>query len=797
MSRPRLRRFLQVLCILLCATLLWAAWYGAKRGLTRSWRERVFAEFRAQGIEIAFQKLTADPFQGFVAREVVVFDANDHQRVLAEIDHLKLNIDWSRLIRRKPFVSALELRDARLSLPLNRRDVRSKRLEVSHLQARLLFPEKQIRLVHAEARTLGFSIRAEGWISNPTAPADEDSTQPSSWLPTAERAIQEMDSIQWRGERPQVDVQFSGDMSVPGSVAASLRVQAGDFVARGYGLESLALLAAWREGALDLQELALEDKSGGLHAVGRWEPGGAVEVRLESTLDPCRLATAAGQEFPPNLLEFQQRPTVRVHLESNRAVGEGLRITGSVESSEFSWKKEPFESLKASVSWENALSGGASRWSVRELRLVHKQGTLSGDALSAPGQFRVKMASTLPVSILELALPEQSAASPVHWLQTKEALRMDVEVQGSAPELLACTAWGRVKVGRGTFRGVAIEQFETPFRLRGGVWSLGPFQLKRTEGTGEGSITYDSVHNDLFFHDIRMRLNPVDTMTLIEPEWVSEVSPYRFKGPPPLVILRGSAAPHTPERTNISVSVESKGGMDYDFAGKTLPVAEVAAQLLFTPRRVQLTSIAGRLFGGKIDGNVDISVKPDGAPHKASLYITDMDFAALSRLYTGYDDSKGRLNCSFLWKGDDDNARKVDGSGELSVTNGNVFVIPFLGPLSTLLNAVVPGLGVSTAHKATASFTVKDGVFNTRNLHIDGTGFTLLGHGDLNFVDDTMQFYARVNARSLPGFVLFPVSKLLEYAAEGKLSKPVWKPRILTRHERAGGDAAPALDPSN
>ena len=162
-------------------------------------------------------------------------------------------------------------------------------------------------------------------------------------------------------------------------------------------------------------------------------------------------------------------------------------------------------------------------------------------------------------------------------------------------------------------------------------------------------------------------------------------------------------------------------------------------------------------------------------------------------MYADYDDSKGRLNCSFLWKGDDDNARKVDGSGQLSITDGNVFLIPFLGPLSGLLNTVIPGLGVSTAHKATASFTIKDGVFNTRNLHVDGTSFTLRGHGDLRFMDDSMQFYARVNARSLPGIVLFPVSKLLEYAAEGKLSKPVWKPRILTRRERSEADPS-AMD---
>ena len=83
MPRPRLRRFLQIFLALLCGGILWAGWYGAKRGLTRSWRERVFAEFRARGVEITFKKLTADPFRGFVAREVIIFDANDRQRTLA------------------------------------------------------------------------------------------------------------------------------------------------------------------------------------------------------------------------------------------------------------------------------------------------------------------------------------------------------------------------------------------------------------------------------------------------------------------------------------------------------------------------------------------------------------------------------------------------------------------------------------------------------------------------------------------------------------------------------------------
>jgi hypothetical protein len=787
MSRPRLRRILQLLLLLLCATVLWAAWYGAKRGLTRNWRERIFAEFRAHGIEITFNKLTVDPFQGFVARDVSIFDANDHQRILAQIDHLTLNIDWSRLIKKRPFVSALELRNARLSLPLDRRNPQSRRLEVNHLQARLLLPEKQVRLVHAQALVLGLKLRAEGWISNPASFLDSDAEKPTPWLATAEQAVQELQAIQWRSEPPVVRLQFSGDMSAPDSFSANLRIEADEFTVRNYAMDGFSLSAIWRDNALDLQEISFEDKHGSLHGVGRLTSGGTLEARLESSLDPCLVAAAFGQGPLLEPLKFEKRPSIRAHIEGSLNSGAAPRVTGSLDSTGFLWKGERFESLSAVASWEG------EKWSVRELALTHKAGSLKADVLRGPQEFRAKLSSNLPLPVLELAWPEQPADSPLHWLQSKEPLSIQLEAHGSAPDLKTCALWGKIQVKQGVFRNIAFEKLVVPLGLKGGVWSFGPLQLKRAEGVGEGSVTYDSINNGLYLHDLKIRLNPVDVMNMIEPEWVSEVAPYRFKGPPPFVTVKGSASPHSAERTNISVSVESKGGMDYDFAGKTLPIDEVSAQILFTPHRVQLTSVSAKLFGGKVDGNVDISVKPDSAPHKASLYITDMDFASLSRLYTGYDDSKGRLNCSFLWKGDDDNGRKVDGTGQLSITDGNVFVIPFLGPLSTLLNSVIPGLGVSKAHKATASFTVKDGVFNTRNLHVDGTGFTLRGHGDLRFMDDSMQFYARVNARSLPGIVLFPVSKLFEYAADGKLSKPVWKPRILTRRERAGAEAS-AMD---
>ena len=114
------------------------------------------------------------------------------------------------------------------------------------------------------------------------------------------------------------------------------------------------------------------------------------------------------------------------------------------------------------------------------------------------------------------------------------------------------------------------------------------------------------------------------------------------------------------------------------------------------------------------------------------------------------------------------------------VDRGNVFAIPFMGPLSGVLSNVVPGLGFDKAHRAMASFQTADGRISTGNLDVHGLGFSLIGGGWIGYTNDTMDFHVRMNTRGLPGLVLTPVSKLFEYSSQGPLSKPVWRPRVLT-----------------
>jgi hypothetical protein len=167
--------------------------------------------------------------------------------------------------------------------------------------------------------------------------------------------------------------------------------------------------------------------------------------------------------------------------------------------------------------------------------------------------------------------------------------------------------------------------------------------------------------------------------------------------------------------------------------------------------------------------------------HSASVTLENLDFSSLTKLYFDYQNSQGRLNGRYEFSGRGDDARTMDGRGELTVTDGDIFAIPFLGPLSGVLDGFVPGMGHTVARHAATTFTVKDGAIATNDLVVQGTGFSMIGNGQLFFLDDRMNFDMRINAQGLPGVLLFPVSKLLEYTADQKLSKPVWRLKIGPR----------------
>ena len=153
-----------------------------------------------------------------------------------------------------------------------------------------------------------------------------------------------------------------------------------------------------------------------------------------------------------------------------------------------------------------------------------------------------------------------------------------------------------------------------------------------------------------------------------------------------------------------------------------------------------------------------------------------VDFPRVADLYFKYETTRGQLSGTYDWTGLGSDARSMRGDGSAKVIDGDIFAIPVFGPLSGMLSAIVPGAGYSQAHKANASFAIKEGVIHTDDFKVSGKLFGMVGRGDVRFLDDKLDFDIRIDANG-PGVLLTPMYKLFEYKGEGSISKPNWHPK--------------------
>lgn len=771
---PPVHRVLLAFLALLVAGALGVAWYVYDKGFTRRWRDQVSAEFRKRGVEVSLRRLTLDPFRGLVAKQLKVFDARDRRRLIAVIDEVQLDVNYANLLRGEAFLDALDLREATLSLPIDPTKPQGAKIDVSRLNARLFLPPQQIYLAHAEAEVFGVQISASGRLINPQAfrIRTNESRAPGK---LAERIVGEIKELNFEEAPPVISLTFTGDLAEPEKIAVDLAIWGEGIRRQSYLIKSLYLAAAWRDGVAELKQLTATDGEGALRANGSYRPETKeAELNLRSGLDLQSLAAAF--RLAPQLGEFvfYAAPALEVAARAKLTEPPEWEVIGHAALKRFAYRSVMFEGLSLDGSWDGR------RWSVRNIHLAHRTGEADADLLQVPGEFHARVRSTLNPKAFQPLLSGQAFDALLQF-EFPDSPEIEMEASGTELSREALEVNGHLKLGAASYRGVPAESMTATFRYADRALSIAPFHVRRSEGGGQGGLRFDFQRDEVRLEKIRANVNPAEVAMWIEPKLVKDVAPYRFRARPPNLLIDGVVHTKQGKSTRLAIDVDAPGGMEYTFLKRELRSPQIAGKLLFTSDRLKISELNGSLFGGRIRGGADISLKKEKPGHSANVQVENVDFASLTKLYFNYDGSQGRLTGRYDFSGRGDDARTMEGRGELAVTDGNVFAIPFLGPLSGILNTIVPGMGSTVARKGTATFTIQTGVIATNNLEVEGKGFSMFGGGKLYFLDDKMNFDMRINAQGLPGVLLFPVSKLFEYTADDKLSKPTWRPKILPK----------------
>ena len=753
-------------------------YYLARRGFGREWRYRVVEELHKRGVEAYIGRLTLDPFRGLVARKVRIFDYKNRENTLALISEVSLDINYAALIHRQPFLNALDVRDAQITFPLKTAEGKADKAQLTNFRAHVYFPPEQIYVSQAEGIFCGIRISATGQLIKRENYQPSPSISPEEWqrrLSIAQRVLNELKKFTFPGAPPSLQLKFSGDVAEieKAHVEATLR---GDRLQRArYEMKDFSAAADWNDQRLDIGHCEWGDAKGNFAARADWNhETNRANFQVRSSVDLKAFLDAFGLGEPLAGAEFHAPPLVEISGSLTFGPNQFRpSVIGHAAFGQFNYKTVPFSDLAADFSWDG------ERTYVRDLRIRHQTGLLRADLLDAPDDFRLNIESTISPGALRPLVPRELNEFLRDWeWQRSPAIRLAIRGKDRNPG-----SWqgdGTVVFGRTRFRGTWMNSANTRIRFADGALTCEDIRVSRDEGVGSGSFTYDFKKHEVRVSNIRSSLNPAEAVFWIDPKISKTVAPYKFRRPPNIT-ANGVYQFRGGKNTRLEINADGANGMDYVFLGKTVSFDRISARLLFTPDRLQITDLGGDIFSGTLRGNADISLAKNNPHYHAHLVVTNVDFPHLTNLYFNYyhyRTARGQLSGAYDFDGFGTDARKMHGTGKVGLTNGDVFAIPVLGPISEILNHIVPGIGYSIARDAAAKFTIRDGIIHTDDFNVSGQLFSIVGHGDLYFLDDKIDLDVRISAKG-PGIVLTPVYKLFEYKGEGSLKKPNWHPKIF------------------
>jgi AsmA-like C-terminal region len=777
---PRLRRARRVVAIAIRLTILAAVvaifgggYYLARRGFGREWRYRVVEELHKRGVEAQIGRLTLDPFRGLVAKNVRIFDYRNRENTLARISEVSLDINYAALIHHEPFLNALDVRDAQITFPIKTAEGKASRAQLTNLRAHIYFPPEQIYVSQAQGTFCGIRLSARGQLIKRGDYQSSASITPEEWqkrLSLAQRVVTELQKFSFPAGPPSLQLKFSGDIAELESARVEATLRGERLQRGGYEIRDLSAAAEWNHQRLDIAHCEWSDSEGTFAGRGDWNrESNTAKLQIHSTLNLKAFLDAFGLGGPIADVGFHSPPLLEI-IGSIKLGAEQFRpeMIGHAAFGQFTYKNVPFSELSADFSWDG------ERTLIRELRFRHQTGQLRADLFDARNDFRLNFESTISPEAVRPLVPPQANEFLREWQwQRSPAIRM--AIRGTDRDPGSWQGDGTVALGRTRFRGTWMNNGNARIHFADGAVTCEDIHVTRNEGTGSGSFTYDFKKHEVRISNIRSSLYPAEAIFWVDPKTSKTVVPYKFRRPPN-VVANGVYQFRGGKNTRLEIKVDGASGMDYVFLGKTLPFDRVAAQLLFTKDRLQISDVRADLLAGALRGNADISLAQNDPRYRANLSVSQINFPRLTELYFNYKTAQGLLRGTYEFNGLGNDWRTMRGKGKVEVSNGDVFAIPIFGPLSGILNHIVPGSGYSIAHKASAEFTVENGIIHTEDFEAAGSLFSMLGNGDIHFLDDKLDFNLRLNMKG-PGIVLMPMYKLFEYAGEGSLKKPDWHPK--------------------
>ncbi len=761
-----------LLLIPILGAILWMRYFG----LPHQVKVYVLSELEQKGLSVDFDRLLLDPSGGFLAERLTVYRGGEKEQVWIQVDRVRIGIAWFSWWRGQPFIESASVRNATLQLPLGPNEF----IPLDEVHADVLIRQDRIEVLRANAKLLNFLLNLKGDIrltgKPPARPAtpEDIAFREKAWNTFRTYAME------FTGRPISMDLTFDIPTLKPQESRATLVILTRHPRWRNIQLEEVGATANLANNVLTLEDLHLQLARGEFQAKGEWDTNQKTAIlEFASTVDFTNLGPVIGGKTGDILgrLNFQQLPSCSGRVTAQWKPTFTFNLQADLDWNRFSYANVEFERLVIPLAFDgNRLL----------LSNVELKGTSGGMRLNLlldrqTPEIKAKWNSSLDPTLLKGMFGEAADRFLNSLVFQQQGPEVELVLNSNS---LAWDQWklkGKASAKKIIYKQVPIESASSDYSFEEGRLTLTNLKAKRTEGEASGKVIYDFKEQWVILDSIVANVMVKEIAIMFGNRFNEYMHPYTFTVAPKvnfhgkIDLLETRAEPMNDFKADIS----TEGNMHYTFLGRELQFEKPRVEVSMKRRQLFLKSKSATLFDGKFGINLHMDMDHPEAQFDTTLTLSEMSFQKFMKTFYQYDQPSGVMNGTLTVAGGLGKFETLKGEGTMTVTDGYILSIPFLGGLSDVLGSVIPNFGIAKAGRAYSSFNVADGEIRTKEMEITSTSFTLIGNGKYNFIKDNLDLDTRVNIRGVVGLLLFPVSKLFEYHGTGSLKNTKWSPKIL------------------
>ncbi len=763
--------------VALAGVLAWIQTVGFGPGITM----RVSEGLSIGDVTVQIGRLTFNPFNGFIAEDSeVTVPVSQGPAVHAKVTRIEIAPNLTALLSGAFLADSLRVEGGSLRVPFAADGKLPDSITIEITEAEIQQTTAELRVSTALLSVEGIHLDVRASLRNPASLQLAQKDRPAPDLEARSQSIRALlevlSEIHFKQGGPTLSIDFSGDLADLDTIEAShVSAKVGALQYRDIVLDQISVDAGYKNRKVVLQRVELLGPDTALRLTGDWNSlAQKGEFELTGKLAPAAILSSLGKPEISEEVRFLGDVEVSAILQVKSAVnGPDIRATGRVESGAFQMRKIGAKGFSADFAWNNG------KFYSTDARLVLQSGSLTADVLSAPDDFRLRLKSNAnPTELLPIMGRYEKRV--VEVMEFKDVPELELTITGVRPDMDVLSGTGTARLGRTAMRGAWIDSAQADIVIKDRAVIYENILLKMGGKQATGSFTYDVGRREVRLGNVKSNVMPAEILMWVDPRIAATVAVYKFLTPP-YVEADGLVHMEQPDKNALRVKVDARGGLDYELIGKMLRFGPTQGTVNLLGQTVFADIPKASLYGGSVKVKAEVSANPKNPSFGAELELARVDFASVTKRYFGYEKSEGLMSGHYKFTALLNDDSSMRGSGSIRVEEGHVLAIPVFGPLSEIISTIIPGAGHESARLATADFEIAKRVVSTSNLEVDGHGFSLFGSGNVRYPSGDMDMTVRINARGIPGLVLFPMSKLLEYVSTGTVSDPQWRPKIVPR----------------